>query len=228
VKKILLLFTGIFFILISCELVEDVSWIHGSWIETSNPEPATPVVRYEPDRDYQEYTDYLEKTIVVSGRWSLNDNTLNITIENSTIYYKIKKVDENIFTRSLLGAPVITYYRKSAYPLDFEPPTITVNGGWIIDTLSKYEVIWYYFDATEGGSYTIYWDDSWDGDGNCSGECTADVFVTVYREDLISAYFEEDDGYTVPQVIVAVATERIYIKIDAPYNDGTVAIQVTQ
>jgi hypothetical protein len=230
VKKILLFFTGIFFNVVSCELVQDISWIHGSWIETTNPEPDTHVVRYEPDGDYEEYTDYFEKTIAVCGTWTCKDDILKITIETSTYAYTIKKIDTHTFTRSQSGSPSRIYYRKSAYPLNFTPPAITVNGGWIINTLLMNEVIWYYFNATAGVSYTIYWDDIWEGNNNCSGrQCTADVVVSAYREDLFSPYFENrDNGYLYPAIITAAETERMYIKVDAAEKEGSVALQVTQ
>jgi clostripain len=98
---------------------------------------------------------------------------------------------------------------------------------WVEDQLTKDSVNWYYFNGTQDEEYFIEWDDLYGG----SGTYSLDVVVSVYREDLSTPYFEDADlgyGYepdgdedNTARIIIAEATERIYIKIAKYEGDGS-------
>jgi hypothetical protein len=51
--------------------------------------------------------------------------------------------------------------------------------------------------------------------------------VSAFHAGFNSAYFfEEDNGYTVPQNFTANATETVYVEVDASLG-GTIRIRVT-
>jgi len=86
------------------------------------------------------------------------------------------------------------------------------------------DTLWYYFNATNGSTYNVMWDDSYEG----SGTYTADIKVSAYRQDKVTTYFYDDDsGYYSPSIVVAAATEKVYIMVTgySSSNTGTFGIK---
>ena len=97
------------------------------------------------------------------------------------------------------------------------PGSTTANAVLLIDSvytdgnLTAGGTMWFYFNATSGIDHDIFWDDS---DGG-SGTYTCDLLVSAYREDALTSYFLDDDyGYTTPRTMTAVATEKVYVKVE--------------
>ncbi len=86
---------------------------------------------------------------------------------------------------------------------------------------------WYFFDGTGGSAYMVTWVDSAYQDASVY---TADAVVSAYREDMLTAYFENmDNGYRWhTQYITPPASERVYLKIrdHDPSNTGDFYIKV--
>jgi len=94
---------------------------------------------------------------------------------------------------------------------------------YVSKTLSAGQTKWYYFPGTLGKSYNIYWDDASEGSGNY----TADVVVSGYREDQTTPYFTDiDNGYSSPQTINVLATEDTYLKVTNQGSTGDFAIRI--
>lgn len=84
----------------------------------------------------------------------------------------------------------------------------------------------YYFMATPGKNYKIYWDDSYQG----SGTYTCDIKVSGYRSNLTTTYFSNiDSGYSTPQTITA-QENIVYLKVVGYYSSsyGTFALKVVE
>jgi hypothetical protein len=100
-------------------------------------------------------------------------------------------------------------------------------GSWIPKSISTAgEIRTYYFSAIPGKTYTIAWDDSYQG----SKTYTCDVKVSAYRQDLIATYFSNvDSGYASPMTITA-QDSIVYIKV-AGYTSsytGSFGLRIVQ
>jgi len=114
---------------------------------------------------------------------------------------------------------------SSAASSVFSAHALTVDGGWTAGTITVPDgEVWFSFEATAGASYSIYWDDAWQG----SGSYTLYAAVSCYRADRTTSYFIElDSAYTTPKYITAAVSGTIYLKA-VPYDGtGTLAMRVT-
>jgi hypothetical protein len=140
------------------------------------------------------------------------------------------------FTPTDPGTQTATVSIPSNDP-DYNPYTFTITGTGGMDTLPfgvwtrgnitiAGEVKTYCFTATPGKTYTIAWDDSYQG----SGTYTLDVKVSANRQDQVTTYFSNiDSGYNSPRTITA-QDGMVYIKVVSYYSGGTgsFGIKVTQ
>jgi len=114
---------------------------------------------------------------------------------------------------------------SSAASSVFSAHALTVDGGWTAGAITVPDgEVWFSFEATAGASYSIYWDDAWQG----SGSYTLYAAVSCYRADRTTSYFVElDSAYTTPKYITAAVSGTIYLKA-VPYDvTGTLAMRVT-
>ena len=120
--------------------------------------------------------------------------------ETGTIYLKV--------TPTTKGTYAIKFYNNAKLLL--------TNDTYKEESISNIITTkWFYFNATKGSIYQIYWDDYYDG----SYKYISDIKVSAYREDKTTTYFSNiDKGYTTPQTITALETEKIYIKVDSNSN----------
>jgi PKD repeat protein len=92
--------------------------------------------------------------------------------------------------------------------------------------LNVSDTLWYSFNVTNGNSYTVQWDDTYDG----SGLYTADVIVDVFKANLTTSYISYgDNGYFFPSSFNANETGTVYVRV-TPYsvsssNLGTFALR---
>jgi len=120
--------------------------------------------------------------------------------ETGTIYLKV--------TPTTKGTYAIKFYNNAK--------VLLTNDTYKEESISNIITTkWFYFNATKGSIYQIYWDDYYDG----SYKYISDIKVSAYREDKTTTYFSNiDKGYTTPQTITALETEKIYIKVDSNSN----------
>jgi hypothetical protein len=116
---------------------------------------------------------------------------------------------------------------------DKNPYTFTITGSWMATSLAlntwaqgyiadPSEVFTYSFDTIPGKPYGIYWDDCTIGSGNY----TANLWITAYRQDLTTTYFSDTfNGYTEPQTFIA-QDSMVYIKVRGYFNStGSFALR---
>jgi fibronectin type 3 domain-containing protein len=117
-------------------------------------------------------------------------------------YYKIRAYDGDYSDYSAYDSGYVSG-GFTAYFLDFND--------WTDDSINSNEEKWYYFNAISGNTYYIYW-----GDEPITGESyTADIQVSAYRENLSTPYFVDvDEAYYTAETLTAVATEKVYIKVE--------------
>ena len=99
----------------------------------------------------------------------------------------------------------------------YQPGTLAGSGG----------AVWYYLPVTPGTTYTVNWNDSYQG----TGQYSLDVVVSSYKTDQVTPYFTSvDSGYNTGQSITPGAGENyIYLKVQAfnSSSTGTFAVKVT-
>lgn len=104
---------------------------------------------------------------------------------------------------------------------------IECNTDWIEGTVTETaRTMGYSFNATEAGTYYIWWDDASEG----SGTMTADINVSAYQMDKTTAYFQEVDmGYTASQsIVVATGETLVNVMVKAENNsEGSYGFGVT-
>jgi hypothetical protein len=75
--------------------------------------------------------------------------------------------------------------------------------------------------AEHGKTYTVSWNDSYQGDGTKNG----DVYVTAYWEsDETSIFSRTDSGWNTPKIFVADRTGCVVLKVDGSSQGNTFAI----
>ncbi|MBN2626611.1 MAG: hypothetical protein JXA95_08090, partial [Spirochaetales bacterium] len=139
---------------------------------------------------------------------SIPENTLtDVSSMNGGVLYSMLTAQPSDKPESN-SAPVTTY--DSSY--DSKPRASTAIGEntWVSGSISANGSQWFYFNATFGEKYNLYWDDGYSGSGlyNC------DIIVSAFPEDRdIDRYYiyNEDSGYSTAQTITAAATERVYL-----------------
>jgi hypothetical protein len=99
---------------------------------------------------------------------------------------------------------------------------------WMEDYLNSGVDIWYSFDALNGTTYQIAWQDAYNYDTTSGYIFNGDLAVSVYHEDKTTLYknidagglydfLNVDSGFSYINGILATADERVYIKISGYY-----------
>ena len=177
--------------------------------------------------------------------WSCDITLFGVSF-NGSEYIQVSTADSG-FNEELLvvsGASV-THYTKlsdnsvSTEPIEFIilesvwPPatagSLTVGSAYSSFTVNK--PLFVSVNVTSGTSYTIYWDDEFDG----SGAYTADVQTSAYYADETPLFESIDSGYpggaedysgANGMQFTAVQTGIVYILLDPYYGTGTVGVRV--
>ena len=141
-------------------------------------------------------------------------NSPGIYLVSLTAYSKNEKKKNNITKTITVTSP--TPQPPISNPLSYNS-IITGSLFFATDTL------WYSFNVTNGVTYSLEWDDSYDG----SGAYTADILVDVFKADLTTAYISGgDSGYTSQPSFTATETGTVYVSV-TPYlaSTGTFALR---
>lgn len=99
--------------------------------------------------------------------------------------------------------------------------THTVSPGFIDYDVQA--VMYVEFAVTTGASYTIQWDDAYDGSTIYPG----DVVVSAHYGDATVIFANVDSGYTLPQSFTASQTGTVTITLDPTWGLGLIGLQVT-
>lgn len=78
------------------------------------------------------------------------------------------------------------------------------------------------YSVTAGTTYTVSWDDSFNGTATYTG----DIWVNGWNSDGTQFIFAQDSGYTTPVTFTAVATGTVVFELNANWATGTVGFQV--
>jgi hypothetical protein len=112
-----------------------------------------------------------------------------------------------------------TLYSPSSVPSQGSPlsPDVWTNG-----TASYGSVQYYYFYATSGSSYTIYWNDIDQGDGTKTG----DIIVSAYwYSDDAAIFYPEYSSYSSEETFTATKTGYVILEVEPINSSGTFAIK---
>lgn len=137
-----------------------------------------------------------------------------ITGVSGIVYLKVQPYDSDC-----TGTFAIRY---SATDPTFTPAdeiTLT-DGTWTEGELDSGDVLWYTFTASESATYSVQWDDYYDGSDSYSG----DIRVSAYDASGANIWgYPGDDGYEELFTIEGVSG-TVYLKVQG-YNTGTFAIK---
>lgn len=224
--KIALLYTliaGAAALFSSCALYLDYSWLHGSWMDTDSADENTGVYVFADDGTYSLYFDIWETVLKRQGTWSITGDRFTLDYQGTSKTYNLKRGNANDF--ELIGADeTLHFYLKEVYhEISAEP--IYVNDPFAQSkTLVSGQEVLYSFEAVNGATYTVTWDDSVDGSGGYSG----DVSVSAYNKDKSQKYFTNiDDGYSTAQTFAAAASETVYLEVVDNGTGGDFGISVS-
>jgi fibronectin type 3 domain-containing protein len=133
---------------------------------------------------------------------------------NTTYYYKVAAY--NNYGTS--GQSSYDYATTSS-----STPSIgsSLTQGYWRDGEIYYSAQYYYFYATSGSLYTVFWND-YDGDGSKTG----DIVVSAYWDSDNTSIFSEDSGYN-GKTFTASKTGYVMLKVEPYdyYSSGTFAIK---
>jgi hypothetical protein len=103
--------------------------------------------------------------------------------------------------------------------------TALIQGTWVSNTISSSGPQYYYFSASAGTTYTVFWNDYYEGDNTKTG----DVKVSAYwYSDNSQIFSTQDSGYTTGGVFTAAKTGYVMLNVEKGYYySGTYAIRYT-
>lgn len=156
------------------------------------------------------------------GSFSVNTTTgasLDLVLTPSTVYYLAVSSSpaNSALSYSLeVGALALPIFN-----------VLTVGGGWTNGSMNTTGgSTWYQATVVPGQSYSLYWDDSFQG----SGAYSLDVVVSAYQSNRTTPYFTNDDsGYTTPWTFTVPAGQTVlYVKVAAwsGSDTGTFALKL--
>jgi hypothetical protein len=100
--------------------------------------------------------------------------------------------------------------------------------GWTEGVIAAEEIKYYAFPVEAGGSYTVYWDDSYT---NALDTFTCDIQVSAYEGGAaqVPLFTDVDYGYPTGSVITAVAAGELYLIVRgySPSSYGSYALKVS-
>jgi hypothetical protein len=109
---------------------------------------------------------------------------------------------------------------------DFNSTVSLISGVWQDGYVDGYFGESYRFPVAPGASYTVYWNDSQEGDSTK----TLDVKVSAYYESTRNSVFnQQDSGYNTPQSFTATLWDTVILRVE-PYSfedtgTGTYAVR---
>jgi len=103
-------------------------------------------------------------------------------------------------------------------------PYCLVSGKWLDGSIkSTNETVWYYFDASAGSTYYIWWNSFYDGP--TPKNKTLDTDVSAYDPAGSAIFTSQSVGWTNPKPVFSVSQSgRIKIKVAPFYGTGTFAV----
>ncbi|MDH5721522.1 MAG: DUF4215 domain-containing protein, partial [Spirochaetia bacterium] len=132
----------------------------------------------------------------------------------------------NYFESGITDTGVAASFFTLDVPLPPIYASLTVGDPQMPVAVIKDNEIWFEFDVISGGNYTVYWNDTSDGDAFP----TADVLVEAFDSLGNTIFFQTDDGFTVGQnffpFFAPPSTGKIYLRV-MPKSDGDFGIWVT-
>jgi len=102
-------------------------------------------------------------------------------------------------------------------------PYVLTAGTWRNGSITYGDSVWYSFSVTNGTTYRVWWNDSYDGDGTK----TLDIMVTASYSNGSLIFYYEDSAWSSPQTFTANRTGTVKLEV-SPYNNsgntGTFAV----
>jgi hypothetical protein len=141
-------------------------------------------------------------------------------------YYRVAAVSGSGEGSAATSNPItVSFYNPDVFPPSSSTP-LTYDS-WTAGSLTAAgQVVWYTFPS-DGETYNISWNDSYDGDHTYN----ADIRVSAYTSSEVPLFNEneEDSGYSTPRQISG-QYGTIYLKVQgySSHNVGTYAIKYFQ
>lgn len=151
-----------------------------------------------------------------------SNGSANFTVRFAPTTYGVKTATVSIASDDNTNNPYTFTITGTGAPVGI-PLTL---GIWTSGSLTTAgEVKTYNFVATPGATYTIAWDDSYEG----SGTYTCDIKVSAYRQDLITTYFSGYDSGWAPPITITAQDSIVYLKVSgySSSNTGSFALKPT-
>ncbi|MDR1466369.1 MAG: fibronectin type III domain-containing protein [Treponema sp.] len=144
---------------------------------------------------------------------------------NTTYYYKVSAY--NAYGESAQSSYVYETTRSSTSPAPLIG-SLLARGIWRDGEIDG-RIVWsqdYYFYATAGTSYTVSWNDAWNGDGTKSGKVEVYAYWYSDNEDIFWGDNYEELGYRYGKTFTASKTGYVMITVQPYhyYDYGTFAI----
>jgi fibronectin type 3 domain-containing protein len=155
---------------------------------------------------YSSYAGYSESTSFIHTGLSAN----------TTYYYKVLAYNSYGASEQSSYAYATT---SSSTPAAPSTGSSLTQGYWTNGTISSSSSTqYYYFYATSGSSYTVKWNDSYEGDNTK----TCDVKVSAYwYSNNTSIFSNEDHGYTNGKTFTASRTGYVMLKVEPYFSSDT-------
>jgi hypothetical protein len=164
--------------------------------------------------------------ITGSGTWSADIDNL---YGADTLYFQVS-INEIFDTETIHSMPVpvddISNINLGTVTIDIDfvqlPPDTWTDG----NITSSYKDDWYTFNVTEGNTYNVWWNDSYEGDGSK----TLDIIVYAYYGNGNWLFWDRDSAWDNPAEFCADTSGTVYLKVRSYYGDetGTYAIKYSQ
>jgi fibronectin type 3 domain-containing protein len=174
----------------------------------------------------------------ITVSWDLVGGALGYSIYRSTesigTYMQVGTSTTTSYSDTGLSVSATYYYKVSAYNSSGESSQssyvqalrVLSDNVWFDGTMTASGIHNYQFNAVQGNTYRIYWNDNYQGDNTK----TCDIRVSAYWEDTGTYIFTDiDSAYTTPQTINASRSGTIILRVRGftSSNTGTYAIKYT-
>ena len=93
---------------------------------------------------------------------------------------------------------------------------------WVPWEVAANETLWFPIVAEAGKTYSVQWDDSYNGSGNYSGDIEAGVFLVVNGSEVSGWNGTYDTQYSSGKTFTVTTTQLVYVKV-IPYHTDPVA-----
>jgi hypothetical protein len=179
---------------------------------------------------------YIYRATSSSGAYSYRGSSTSTSYtntglpENTTYYYKVSAY--NAYGESVQSGYVYETTRSSTVPAPLNGSSLA-RGIWRDGEIDGPDGTYirpgyYYFYATAGTSYTVFWNDDWSGDGSKTGKINVSAYWYSDNEDIFYGNNYEDLGYNFGITFTASRTGYVMIVVQlysySYYGGGTFAI----